>query len=363
MRRYNHFLGWPWNLRADFTTLLDDPFARRTPNSPCSYNDAIVRFDFYPLRFEFIATESLHFAQGKAGNILRGAMGVIFRRIACVPNCRDSRSCDSRQSCLYARIFEPMAVSALRPGGDEPSPSGLSNWPRPFVFRARHLDGCIVAVGETFHFDLHVFTAERDVLAYFILTFSALAREGLGPRRGKAELLRVRRLSAEGVPQQTVYEQSVQMITSGLQPISLDLTPPPDSPTRIRVDFLSPTELKHEHRIANRPEFPILFGRIRDRISTLRRLYGPGPLDIDYKGTNARAASVKMTSCQLRRQEAERRSTRTGQCHSIGGFIGTAEYEGDLAEFLPFLEAARWTGIGRQSVWGKGEIQISGKNL
>ena len=71
-----------------------------------------------------------------------------------------------------------------------------------------------------------------------------------------------------------------------------------------------------------------------------------------------RAASVRMTRCSVRRQETERRSSKTGQFHSIGGFVGVAEYEGDLAEFLPYLEAGRWTGVGRQSVWGKGEIII-----
>ena len=65
-----------------------------------------------------------------------------------------------------------------------------------------------------------------------------------------------------------------------------------------------------------------------------------------------------MTACHVRRHETERRSTRTGQSHSIGGFIGTVEYEGDLAEFLPILKAAKWIGVGRQSVWGKGEIQV-----
>jgi hypothetical protein len=29
-----------------------------------------------------------------------------------------------------------------------------------------------------------------------------------------------------------------------------------------------------------------------------------------------------------------------------------------MAEFLPYLEAARWTGVGRQTVWGKGEIAV-----
>ena len=33
-----------------------------------------------------------------------------------------------------------------------------------------------------------------------------------------------------------------------------------------------------------------------------------------------------------------------------------AEYQGDTGEFLPILEAARWTGVGRHCVWGNGEI-------
>jgi hypothetical protein len=317
-----------------------------------------VKFDFYPLRFEFVARESLFFPPGKAGNILRGALGAIFRRIACISHCNNARTCDIRRSCPYARIFEPAAMLTNGAGDTAPSPSGLADWPRPFVFRARHLNGRRVNAGEPFHFDVHVFTPEREVLAYFILTFAALAREGLGPRRGKAELLRVRRLSAECIAEETLYEKSAQIITAGLRPVSLDLTPAQNAPAMIRVEFLSPTELKHENKMVMRPEFPILFGRIRDRISTLRRLYGPGPLDIDYAGTNARAASIRMTRCQMRRQETERRSSRTGQAHSIGGFTGTAEYEGDLAEFLPYLQAAKWTGVGRQSVWGKGELAV-----
>lgn len=308
-----------------------------------------MTFEFYPLRFEFIARDSLFFPPGKAANILRGALGLIFRRIACLPHCLDARGCEARESCCYARVFEPMAG---------PSPSGLADWPRPFVFRARHLDGRMVEAGASFHFDLHVFLSEHDVLRSFILTFAELASEGLGPRRGRAELLRVRRLSAEGFPEEMLYADSVEMIAAELRPVSLDLAARPEAPARIRVEFLSPTELKQEDQIASRPEFPILFGRARDRISTLRRLYGAGPLDIDYLGTNARAGLVRMTRCEWKRQEVERRSSRSGRRHSIGGFVGCAEYEGELAEFLPYLRAAEWTGIGRQSVWGKGEIAV-----
>jgi hypothetical protein len=311
-----------------------------------------VRFEFFPLRFEFTAREPIYFPPGKAVYTLRGALGTIFRRIACVETCEHVGACASRASCAYARVFAP--------AGDGAEPSGLSDSPRPFVFRARHLDGHAIPPGQPFHFDLNVFSVDRDVLAYFVLAFAALANEGLGQRRGKTVLERVRQLSVDYAPARVLYEGASQWMSDRVDPASVELELPASAPSSIRVDFLSPTELKHEHRVANRPEFPILFGRIRDRVATLRRLYGEGPLDIDFQGMGSRAAAVRMTRCEGRRVEVERRSSRTGQRHSIGGFVGFAEYEGDMAEFLPYLEAARWTGVGRQCVWGKGEIAVCG---
>ena len=70
-----------------------------------------------------------------------------------------------------------------------------------------------------------------------------------------------------------------------------------------------------------------------------------------------RANAIRMTRCELEWREAERLSSRTGQRHPLGGFVGEADYEGNLAEFLPFLHAGEWTGVGRQTVWGKGELE------
>ncbi len=311
-------------------------------------------FKFYPLRFEFTARQSLFFPPGKASNILRGALGVIFRSIACVPECRqsgDARTCEIRHSCPYAKIFAPVA--------DGPGPSGFADPPRPFVFRARHLDGHTIRPGRPFYFDLNVFSLEPGTLAYFVLTFAALAREGLGPNRGKAELQCVRRLAAGGLPEQVIYSSAGQMVAGLVEPVTLSLDPDAAASRKIRIEFLSPTELKHDQKIVERPEFPVLFGRIRDRICTLSALYGEGPVEMDYQAIGARAALIKMTNCQMSRQESGRRSTRTGQVHSIGGFAGAADYEGDLAEFLPWLEAARYTGVGRQAVWGKGELFVT----
>jgi hypothetical protein len=265
-----------------------------------------VTFELIRLRFRFRAAGPLYFPPGKAGNTLRGAFGMMLRETADAPD--------------YARIFEPQAVSG---------PSGLADPPRPFAIRAAQLDGQTIAPGAAFHFDVHLFDLTSDRRSLFVAAFARLATEGLGPGRVRADLIDVDQGN-----------------------IAIDFDGPTEHATRIRVQFVTPTELKG----AVRPEFPVLFARLRDRISTLRALYGPGPLDIDFRAMGERADQVRLSRCELAWRATERRSSRTGQTHPLGGFTGVAEYDGDLGEFLPYLRAGQWTGVGRQTVWGKGEI-------
>jgi len=285
-------------------------------------------FQIYPLRFSFIARERLYFPPGKSGNILRGGFGTIFRKWCCDATCLGPAQCSSRATCAYARIFEPHAMGE--------GPSGLADLPRPFVFRAGHLDGMRLVAGDPFHFDLHVFDVVANSLPYFIRSFEELAEQGLGPGRGKAELIS----------------------TSNAKLMELDLAPLARPVDRVVVTFATPTELKGGGGLLNEPIFGVLASRIRDRVSKLRELYGEGPLDLDFRGFGERAAAIRMVRCDVRHVDVERRSSRTLQTHSIGGFVGEAEYAGDLREFIPYLEAARWTGVGRQTVWGKGALEL-----
>ena len=264
-----------------------------------------------------------------------------MRKQVCLPSCglnsKAAKTCDVRATCPYARVFSPQAA----PGE---GPSGLIDRPRPFVFRASHLDGSTIRAGEPFHFDVHLFDvhlfdvrgdSSSESLPHFIRAFEQLGQEGLGPGRGRADLVDV--------------DQS---------DLAFDLASVPEPTARARVRFVTPTELKSGREIVDRPEFAILFGRLRDRISTLRALYGDGPLDIDFRAMGEAAAAIRMTRCELEHRTVERRSSRTAQRHPLGGFVGEAEYEGELAPFVNYLKLGKWVGVGRQTVWGKGEIEI-----
>jgi hypothetical protein len=270
-----------------------------------------LHFRLYPLRFHFRARDGIRFPPGKSANILRGGFGLALRRVS---------------AGAYARIFEPRAQA----GG----PSGLRDWPRPFVFRAAHLDGQSIVAGGEFHFDMNFFDVRNpELMVQLGAAFGELAREGVGPGRGRAELI---------------------SFVPPAEPLVLGLDPAPGAALRLRVTFVTPTELKG----ADGPEFATLAARIRDRLSTLRELYDDGPLTIDFRDFGGKARHVRMTRCVMTEVSRTRRSSRTGRQHPIGGFTGEAEYEGDLAMFLPYLKAAAWTGVGRQTVWGNGEIKV-----
>jgi hypothetical protein len=253
-------------------------------------------FDLFALRFECRAQTAVHFSVGETANLFRGQFGKVLHR---------------RHPSVYARLFAPVA--------EADSPSGLHDPPRPFVWRVRHLEGIKAT---EFHVGLNLFEThpEIDVIRDAV---TEVVRESL-----RAELVG----------------------DSGREALQLPLVGAIRT-ERVRVHFLTPTELKN----ADRPEFGALFARVRDRISTLRACYGSGPLEIDFKARGERANAIQMTRCEIRQVETER---STGQRHGLGGFLGVAEYEGDLTDFIPYLEIARYTGVGRQTVWGKGEIEV-----
>lgn len=303
-----------------------------------------MQFRLYPLRFRLLAVDSVRFPDSGAANCLRGALGLaLYRQSVDSEAVRTDFSTPSSHSA-YVRLFEPSA----RPG-----PSGLARPPRPFVLRTSASDLHCVPHGSVWSFDLNLFDLRPpNLVAPLRTAVEMVAGEGIGVGRGRSRLLDMLLLDDRGEPRLSLLncEQPPPPLSIPLDPVAVPIR-------RVRVRFVTPAELKAAGRPDAPPEFATLFARLRDRISTLCALYGDGPLAIDFRAMAVRARQVRLVRADLIHVSRSRRSSRTGQTHPLGGLTGEVEYEGDLAGFLPFLLAGRWTGVGRQTVWGKGAIE------
>jgi hypothetical protein len=319
----------------------DDMCFNSSAGGDCSFEPS---FELIALRLRFIARQDFHFPPGESANLLRGRLGKALMEASAAD---------------YARLFAPRR---------EHGPSGLRDPPRSFVLRVAHLEGADVPAGGGFEIGVNLFDTRVAAIDSISAAMSAAVRAVMGGdcrRPGGAGFSLQRRLQPPCEPglKPRLQAEACSTTPAGsdlndeptVRPLRLSLGPYARPVQGVRVQFVTPTELKNAPS-TSAPEFGVLFARIRDRVSALRSLYGAGPLPIDFRGMGRRAGMVRMTRSNVRFIEAQRLSRNTGLRHPLGGFIGVAEYEGELAAFVPYLEAARWTGIGRQTVWGKGEI-------
>lgn len=322
----------------------------------------LFRFTIEPLSPLFVPAVN-------KGNMLRGGFGHVFRRLCCVPQCKDAKNCPLVGTCPYKTIFEP----------SPPVGSGrLSKYqdiPRPFVFRAPQTQKTRFGEDERFEFDLVLIGGALDFLPYFVLAFRELAAEGIGLNRAKCKLERVeaiepvlndmqRNESASDV----IYGGQDQLFRSNghatfkswfesrIQTFSN--ANGNGAASRIGMRFLTPTFLRAEGDIVRTPEFHHVFKRLRDRINALSTFFGNGPVDVDFRGIGKRSEKIRTLASRCRWVERARTSSKTGQRHELSGFIGAATYEGDFAEFVPWLALGELVHLGKHTAWGNGWYHI-----
>jgi CRISPR/Cas system endoribonuclease Cas6 (RAMP superfamily) len=320
-------------------------------------------------RFVLVPVQTLAVSATNKANMLRGAFGQAFRRLCCVPQCEDVRACSLAASCPYKNIFEPS------PPADARRLSKNQDIPRPFVFRAPEVSKTKYDPGEEFEFELVLIGRALEYLPYFVLAFRELATQGIGLNRAKCELRKVEEVEPlreqdsqrSSVPR--IYDSSDQVFHT---PRCVDLDSwISDHPINglanhqisgvvndqvLKVCFRTPTYLRSDGEVKRQPDFHHLFKRLRDRVNALSTFFGPGPMEADFTGLGQRAEAVRTVSCNVHWVDRFRTSSKTSQRHELSGFVGEAEYQGDMEEFLPWLVLGELVHVGKHTAWGMGRV-------
>jgi hypothetical protein len=317
--------------------------------------------NFACARFRFVLepTTPLRFSRF-AGSTLRGGFGHAFKRAVCLWPPGDCSRCLLKATCAYPYVFE----TAPPPGSEKLRT--VDQVPRPFVLEPPTDDAApVYQPGQRLSFRLVLVGRGLDYLPYFLFTFSALGRTGLGPGRGQFRVLEVH---AEGPSSDAVvYREGGGILpVMGHRVTAAHLACPPGlpvptgGPTRLTVRFLTPARVISDGVIRAHLNFQDLVRALLRRLSSLCYFHCGSELTVDFKCLIEEAGAVRTADSELRWHGQERFSGRQRRNIEMGGVVGAVTFEGsNLSRFLPLLAAGEWVHVGKGCVMGLGKYQVS----
>lgn len=313
----------------------------------------LAAFRFARFRLAFLADEPLQLPP-YAGSTLRGAFGHAFKRVVCAARGKECDACILKQTCAYSYIF-------LTPLPTDARMMRLYRAvPHPFVIEPPlgHEASRVTRPGEQFAFGLILIGKAIEYLPYFIYTFSEVGKLGLGRGRGRCSLTAVHQIGPDGA-ETAIYTSEAQTLRPGPRPTTVaDLIARPAPSPRLAIQFLTPTRLKHAGQYTSDLDFRLLMSHVLRRLSTLSYFHCGQELALDFRGILGRAAAVKTLDRRLDWHDWERYSSRQKEAMKLGGFLGHITFDGDFAEFWPYLLLGEHVHIGKATTFGLGKYEI-----
>lgn len=282
------------------------------------------------------------------GSTFRGVFGHVFKEVACTcPNHNNHH-----EQCPYAYIFE------TRPQDGHQLIISSDDIPRPFIIRAENNNKLNFAPGERFSLTITIFGEAIKYLHYFVYVLFHMGKRGFGKGRQQAELRQVFLVDEDGDFQEQIYQHqrinyngkmlSNEKIISDIKDVS-----------ECQLYFITPTRLKYQSHYTDTPEFHIVLrAAVRRITSILYYHHGRQQLDIDFKELFKKAEEVKLVQSDVSWYDWERYSNRQKERMKLGGIVGKAVYEGDLDPYIPWLQLAEWTHVGKNTTFGLGKMKV-----
>ncbi len=313
---------------------------------------------FTHLRFQARARTPMRLGQYQGAERLRDALAQVMLRAVCPETRRAEKpSAEHAAVCpacwLLAAEVEPGAVRRVYSlVGPQPS-----------------LD--VLAPGQSFQFTITLFGEGFRFLPYFVLAASAMGDTGVGPGRGKFEIVSIhavnpltgetRAILAEG--ERVVRPQSLSVTWEDAQNAARLMACDGD----VRVRFLSPTRLIDSEALVKAPDFGVFFRRLLERVDELAKQHGGGERRPPKEVTElySLADQVRLVESSTQWVDLWGPSGRTGRSAPMGGFVGWAVYRSKhWDKILPWLLLGQGVQVGKLTAKGNGvfQVELAGRN-
>ena len=276
----------------------------------------------------------------------------------------------SAPTCAACLLHDTCPVSALVAPLREESPQG-QDVPRPYVIIPPREGARYYHVGEHFSFGMTLIGTIVQLLPYILLSMKQLEMEGVGRRldeyhvqRGRFRVERVECYHPFTGQRQTIYvagDMRVEVPVITVQPQDHKERVAQLSKEHITLQLLTPLRLIDREHTVREAKFRPLVQRLLERYLALERYYGNQEVMVSREEKGAwlnLADNIQCSNDQTSWLELKSYSNRQRRSTPIGGLVGSATFEGNLAPFLNLLVTGELIHVGKNVVKGDGWYKI-----
>ncbi len=277
----------------------------------------------------------------------------------------------SAPTCATCPLHDTCPVSALVAPLREENPQG-QDIPRPYVLIPPREGSKYYQVGEQFSFGMTLIGTIVQLLPYILLSIQQLEMEGIGRRldenhgqRGRFRVEQVACYHPFSEQRQTIYvvgDLRVQVPVITVQPQECVARASQLSTEQITLQLMTPLRLIDREHTVRQASFRPLVQRLLERYLALERYYGNQEMTITWEEKTAwlhLADAIRCSHDQTSWRELKSYSNRQRRSTPIGGLVGSATFEGDLAPFLDLLVIGELIHVGKNVVKGDGWYKIA----
>ncbi len=308
------------------------------------------------LRFDCVARGPIVLGREKAGHRLRGALGQVMLRAYCPEQQRNPKPLPEHAAICPACW---LLAHETTPGEARRVYSLVPPLPLPTVIPA----------GNRFSFTLTLFgEAGLNFLAYLVLAAAEMGREGVGPQRGRFDLLEVWSVNPltddPTRRQRCLLPQGSRTLYPDWVPVSARQAAQAAATWQGRtlcLEFLTPTRLIHDGRLVRTPDFGVFFRRLLHRLDHLDQQFNGAPRrpQAEVERLHALADAVRLVDSRVTWRDFKTWSGRQQRATPMSGFVGRAYYHADdWTPLLPVLLLGQAIQVGKAVVKGNGVFHI-----
>lgn len=312
---------------------------------------------FTHLRFQARALQSIRLGHYQGAERLRDTLAQVMLRAVCPDPSTGSERRAEKPSPEHAAVCPVCWLLAA-----ETDP-GLVR--RVYSLAGPQPPIDTLALQQDFHFTITLFGDGFRFLPYFVLAASAMGDTGIGPGRGKFEIVSIHAINSLIGESQVILAEGAKVVKPQSLPIAWQqacaLAQGFSNEVDVRIRFLSPTRLIESDSLVKAPDFRIFFRRLLERIDELSRQHNHGERRSaeEVRTLYQLADQVRLIDQSTQWIELWGPSGRTGRPTPMGGFVGYAVYRSKhWDQLLPFVLLGQGVQAGKLTAKGNGVFQV-----